>query len=204
LHTLFSAQTLPESDDRIRERTIKASQWFKDKFSEVFKEFIQTLSLETDNKELGKRMAYALNSLRQEISVKLAGIMSCEKGFSVSRYLRSLSKAEIDFTPKKAKKTEAPALTESDIQHGELFSRLKDWRDKKAEAQHLVRYQVLHQQVLIQIAVNLPENMADLKKIKGVGEKILEKYGEELLAMVADHVQTRGGKDGQCPYHTAD
>lgn len=204
LGTLFTAKTLPESDDCIRERTIKASQWFKDKFSEIFTDSLQTLCLETDNKELGKRMASALNSLRQEISVKLAGIMSCEKGFSVSRYLRSLSKAEIDFTPEKAKKTAAPVLTESDIQHGELFSRLKDWRDKKAEAQHLVRYQVLHQQVLIQIAVHLPGNRADLKKIKGVGEKILEKYGEELLAMVADHVQTKGGKDGQRPYHTAD
>jgi hypothetical protein len=52
--------------------------------------------VETDNKELGKRISNTLNPLNQEIAVKLAGIMSCENGFSPSRYLRSLSKAEIE------------------------------------------------------------------------------------------------------------
>jgi hypothetical protein len=43
---------------------------------------------------------------------------------------------------------------------------------------------VLHQRVLIQIAVNLPDNTTDLKAIKGLGDKTLEKYGQEILAMV--------------------
>jgi hypothetical protein len=96
LRGLFTAQTLPESDAHIQERAGKASQWFRDKFSLIFKDTVQKLRVETDNKELGKRISNTLNPLNQEIAVKLAGIMSCENGFSPSRYLRSLSKAEIE------------------------------------------------------------------------------------------------------------
>jgi superfamily II DNA helicase RecQ len=47
---------------------------------------------------------------------------------------------------------------------------------------------------LIQIVVNLPDNRTDLKKIKGVGKKTLENYGEDILAQVADYRQKRGIK----------
>ena len=104
LRGLFAAQTLPESDAHIQERAGKASQWFMDKFSLVFNETFQNLWVETNNKELGKKISNALNQLNREIAVKLAGITSCKNGFSPSRYLRSLSKAGIDVTPEKKKK----------------------------------------------------------------------------------------------------
>jgi len=104
LRGLFAAQALPESDAHIQERAGKASQWFMDKFSLVFNETFQNLWVETNNKELGKKISNALNQLNREIAVKLAGITSCKNGFSPSRYLRSLSKAGIDVTPEKKKK----------------------------------------------------------------------------------------------------
>ncbi len=192
LCTLFTTQTLPESDAHIRERVAKASQWFKDKFYLIFNEPVQNLQVETDNKELGKRISNALNNLNQEIIVKLAGIKSCENGFSPSRYLRSLSKAEIDFTPEKIKKSREPSYGKSDIEHEALFDQLKDWRSKKAKEQSLAHFQILHQQVLIQIAVSLPDNPSDLKKIKGIGEKTFEKYGKDLLKMVTAYREKHG------------
>jgi superfamily II DNA helicase RecQ len=45
---------------------------------------------------------------------------------------------------------------------------------------------------LIQIAVNLPGNRTDLKKIKGVGKKTFKKYGQDILALVAGYRQKRG------------
>ncbi len=192
LHTLFAAQTLPESDAHIRERAGKASQWFRDKFSLIFNEPVQNLRVETDNKELGKKISSALNHLNREIAIKLAGIKSCENGFSPSHYLRALSKAEIDFTPEKAKKSREPSYGKSDIEHEKLFEQLKDWRSKKAKEQGLAHFQILHQQVLIQIAVSLPDNPADLKKIKGIGEKTYQKYGKDLLAMVKAYCEKYG------------
>ena len=196
LRGFFTAQTLPESDVHIQERAGKASQWFKDKFSLIFNESVQNLRVETDNKELGKRISNALNLLNQEIAVKLAGITSCENGFSPSRYLRSVSKAEIDFTPGKEKKSQEPSYSESDIEHGELFKQLKNWRSQKARELGLAHFQILHQQVLIRISISLPGNPADLKRIKGMGQKTFEKYGDELLAMVRAYLKHPASKKG--------
>jgi superfamily II DNA helicase RecQ len=148
--------------------------------------------METDNRELGKKIGNALNNLKQEIFVKLAGVKSCEKEFSPPQYLRSISKAEVDFNPEKAKKTQTVDYNESDIEHPELFQQLKDWRARMAKKQGLAHFQILHQRVLIQIVVNLPGSRTQLKKINGVGKKTLEKYGDNILALVAGYRQKHG------------
>ena len=192
LRTLFKEDALPESDAYILERIGKASKWFQEKFSLMFDDFVRNFQAETDNKELGKQIGNTLNQLKQEIVVKLSGIKSCENGFSPARYLRSISKAEIDFAPEKEKMPQAPDYGESDIEHPELFQQLKAWRSRKAKEQSVAYFQILHQRVLIQIAVSLPDNGKDLKKIKGVGKKTFEKYGEELLALVAAYRKKHG------------
>jgi hypothetical protein len=192
LRTIFIKQSLPESDAHILERIGKASDWFQDKFSLIFDDLVQKFQMETDNKELGKKLGNALNNLKQEILVKLAGIKSCQKGFSAPHYLRAISKAEVDFIPEKGKKSQPPVYSESDIEHPVLFRRLKEWRSRKAKQQGLAQFQILHQQVLIQIVVSLPDNRRDLKKIKGVGKKTLEKYGQDILALVAGYRKKHG------------
>ncbi len=194
LRTIFVQQSLPESDAYILERIGKASEWFQDKFSLIFDDLSQKFQMETDNKELGKKIGNALNNLNQEILAKLAGIKSCEKGFSPPHYLRSISKAEVAFSPEKGKKSQTPVYSESDIEHPELFRHLKDWRSRIAKEQGLAHFQILHQRVLIQIVINLPDNRMDLKKIKGVGKKTLENYGEDILALVAGYRQKHGIK----------
>ena len=42
----------------------------------------------------------------------------------------------------------------------------------------------MHQKVLIQIAINLPQNTKELEMIAGVGPKTIKKYGEDILDMV--------------------
>jgi len=192
LRTIFAKQSLPESDAHILERISKASVWFQEKFSLIFDDLLQKFQVETDNKELGKKLGNALNNLKQEIVVKLAGIRSCENGFSPSHYLRSISDSEIDFSPEKAKKNQTPDYGESDIEHPELFGHLKEWRSRKAKEQSVPHFQIIHQRVLIQIAVCLPDNITDLKKIKGVGQKTLEKYGEDILGLVAAYREKYG------------
>jgi hypothetical protein len=192
LQSLFTKDTLPESDAHILDRIGKASNWFQGKFAVIFDDVVEKFRMETDNQELRKQIGNTLNYLKQEIVVKIAGIKSCEKGFSPSHYLRSLSNAEIDFSPEKVKKPQAPDYGESDIEHPVLFQRLKVWRSQKAEEQGVPPFHILHQRVLIQISVHLPDNRSALKKIKGVGKKTIEKYGEDLLEMVSAYRKEHG------------
>ncbi|MEA1933433.1 MAG: helix-turn-helix domain-containing protein [Thermodesulfobacteriota bacterium] len=193
LRTIFADGNLPESDAYILERISKASTWFQDKFAVIFGESVQKMHMETDNSELRKKIGNALNNLKKEIGVKLAGVECCEKGFSPSSYLRAVSAAEIDFLPEKEKKRQPPpAYTESDVDHPELFQSLKDWRSQKAKEEEVDHFQILHQRVLILIAICLPDNTVDLRKIKGVGKKTVAKYGEEIVALVCAYRQKHG------------
>jgi len=187
LRTIFVQQSLPESDAYILERIGKASKWFQDQFSLICDDLVQNFQMETDNKEIGKKIGNALNNLKQEILVKLAGIKSCEKGFSAPNYLRAISRAELAFIPEKGKKPQPPDYSEADIEHPELFRQFKDWRSRIAREQGLAHFQVLHQRVLIQIVVNLPDNRTHLKNIRGVGKKTIEKYGDDILALVVGY-----------------
>ncbi|MCP4673126.1 MAG: helicase, partial [Desulfobacula sp.] len=187
LQGIFQEDIEPETDKRIQERTCKASAWFQDKFTLTFDDIMTKLHVDTDNKELGKRIKNTLENLRQEIKIKLAGVKSCEKGFFLSNYLNSVSKAKIDFSAKKIKKTKSPSYSESDVEHPQLFQGLKDWRTEKAKQDDVPAFYIMHQKVLIQIVINLPQNTKELEMIAGVGPKTIEKYGEDILDMVIEY-----------------
>ncbi len=192
LRKIFMDGGLPESDAVILERISKASAWFQKKFTEIFEGSVPKLHIGTDNTELRKKIENALSNLKKEITVKIAGVQCCEKGFTPSSFLRAVSAAEIDFIPEKAKKRLPPAYTESDVAHPELFQTLKDWRSRKAGEEEVAHFQVLHQRILIQIVVCLPDNTVDLKKIHGVGKKTIAKYGKELVEMVSVYRKKHG------------
>ena len=198
LTTMFTRNTLPETDAHILERISKASTWFQEKCTALFGEPLAKLQVETDNSELQKKIDNTLNNLEKEIAVKRAGIQSCQNGFSPAAYLRSVSAADADVKPAKAKKRQAPDYTESDISHPEMFRILKDWRAQVAGEQDVPRFQIMHQRVLIQIAVYLPDTITELKKIKGVGKKTIVKYGQELVAMV-NRYRRQHGIEGEAP-----
>lgn len=86
----------------------------------------------------------------------------------------------------KEKKAEVP----QDILHPELFEALRSWRAAKAAELGLPAYTVLQQKALLGIANLLPDSPDFLLTIPYVGKKAVEKYGEELLELVADYRQT--------------
>lgn len=183
---LFTDQELPSEDPIIIERIGKASIYFRDKIEKGIGKEIPDLTIETDNKEIRKKTKNLLKWLEEETTVKLAAVSSCEDGFSASRYLRAISIAEVKAKPKK-QKAATPTYSEADVGHPELFQLLKNWRNSKAKSENIAHYQVMHQKTLVQIAVNLPNTLSALKKIKGIGGKLAEKYGEELVDMVAGY-----------------
>ncbi|MFO7876338.1 MAG: helix-turn-helix domain-containing protein [Desulfovermiculus sp.] len=103
-----------------------------------------------------------------------------------------MAKAEVDFSPQKRKKPESADYTEADIAHPELFQALKEWRTAKAKELELAPYQVVHQRVAVQIAVTLPQTLAELEKIRGVGAKTVAKFGYELVDMVVAYRRRHG------------
>jgi len=67
---------------------------------------------------------------------------------------------------------------------GQLFDRLKDWRRKRARADGVPPYVVFHDTTLAEIAEQRPGDWADLAAISGVGPAKLERYADEVLAIL--------------------
>jgi len=68
---------------------------------------------------------------------------------------------------------------------GAVFDRLKEWRRKRANADGVPAYVVFHDRTLAEIAERECKDWADLAAISGVGPAKLERYADEVLAIVA-------------------
>jgi len=86
--------------------------------------------------------------------------------------------------PKKQKpKQDTPADFNQD-----LFDALKNWRKEVAQKQGLPPYVIMHNRPLLEIASFLPKTKDELALINGIGERKLEKYGDEICRLVSGHL----------------
>ncbi len=65
-----------------------------------------------------------------------------------------------------------------------LIAALRAWRSGKARQHGVPAYVVLHDTTIDGIAASRPTTLDQLRGIAGIGDKKLEHYGEELIAMV--------------------
>jgi len=65
-----------------------------------------------------------------------------------------------------------------------VFEALRAWRTARARQEAMPPYVIAHDATLLAIAEARPRTMAGLRRVKGMGPAKLEKYGEELLAVI--------------------
>ena len=69
--------------------------------------------------------------------------------------------------------------------HGRVFDALKSWRLERSRADEVPPYVVFHNTTLAEIAERQPSSLAELASIPGVGPTKLERYGEDVLRVLA-------------------
>ena len=74
-----------------------------------------------------------------------------------------------------------PADTEAD----EVLESLKKWRRERAKADGMPAFVVFHDSTLEQIARSKPVSIEELASVSGVGPTKLERYGDELIEVLA-------------------
>jgi ATP-dependent DNA helicase RecQ len=82
-----------------------------------------------------------------------------------------------------------------DFDHG-LFETLKRLRKKLADEESIPPYIIFHDSSLKAMATQLPESLADLRMINGVGERKLEKYGDQFLQVITGYCREKDIKPG--------
>ena len=67
-----------------------------------------------------------------------------------------------------------------------LFEKLRWWRMETARSHNLPAYVIFHDNTLREIARAGPATLDDLRLVSGVGEKKLESYGAQIIALVRE------------------
>ncbi|BCJ32042.1 DNA helicase RecQ [Actinocatenispora sera] len=88
---------------------------------------------------------------------------------------------------KAAKTKRATASAELAPEAQPVFEALRSWRGATAKEQGVPAYVVFHDATLREIATRRPVDLSELGTVSGVGENKLAKYGEGILAVLAEH-----------------
>ncbi|MDL2266354.1 HRDC domain-containing protein, partial [Parabacteroides sp. OttesenSCG-928-G21] len=182
-----------KEDEVIQERIRKGTAYFHEKIKQICFPLRENAHVEIDNKETLKLVTKAVNNLIDELTIKIAVLTVCRDGFMIPSYLAAKAKAHIEPEGKKkekvsrAKKTKesvAIAVDTSDIKNPALYAALRQWRNKIAAQKGLPVYTVLQQKALIGLSNVVPSSTKEMLLIPGIGKKVLDKYGEELMEII--------------------
>ncbi|MGO0791376.1 DNA helicase RecQ [Herbaspirillum seropedicae] len=91
--------------------------------------------------------------------------------------------------PEKAKRSsQRSSFVETDLSTEEqaLFEKLRWWRVETARAHNVPAYVIFHDATMREIAKARPQSLDDLRHVTGVGEKKLETYGAQIIALIAE------------------
>lgn len=181
-----------ENDEFLQERIQKASGYFYKQVKKLWFHDLNQKSIECDNKTIRKQLKEALAKINEEVHVKLRCLEECSKRFVMADYLNARAKSSIETMP--AGSSTAKSYTFQDIktEHPGLYSSLKKWRNEKAEKAGVPIFHIILQTALNEISSKLPVTPDELKKIKGIGKKKIETYGEEILAIVKTYCDEQG------------
>ena len=67
-----------------------------------------------------------------------------------------------------------------------LFDALRAWRLEKAREEKVSPFIVAYDTVIAEIAERRPQNETELLAVAGIGPGKVDKYGEDILAIVAE------------------
>ena len=180
--------------DRHAERIAQASEYYVTQLALLKTRMAPLLEVEVDNKETRKQLKEAGDTFSEGLGQKLACLEAVRKqGFSVSTVQQAKTSYQLELgkketaTRRKAEKKKAETESRPD-----LAEMIRLWRKQKAAELGVPPYQVLQQKALLAIASHMPSTFGELKQMHGVGDVTVERYGKELLDLVADFREQYG------------
>ena len=180
-----------DDDSYLKERLLKASEYFLPVFEQLRNFSLACSDLEIDNKETKKRVKEASDELLTLLDIGCSTLQMIQKdGFSIDSYNRIRTECMLE-DRKKTRKGRLRKLDhkpgEACIVNEELRERLQEWRSARFKQDNVPAYTIMHQSTLMEIATFIPKTKKELLAIKGFGEARFQKYGEEILKITADY-----------------
>jgi ATP-dependent DNA helicase RecQ len=100
-----------------------------------------------------------------------------------------------DLAPAPEKRNKSASGQFANDQDTLLWNALRAKRREIADAQNIPPYQIFHDATLMEMVENRPVNHRQFRQISGVGERKLELYGDEFLAVINEFTAADRRKD---------
>ena len=132
--------------------------------------------------------------VRQCISLGFLNVDSLNyHALSLTEQAREVLKGELSvwLRPLKRAKTSPTAKPQTEWLRTEreerLWQALRAWRIQQAQALNVPAYVIFHDRTLQSIVQTVPQTLADLGQIYGLGEAKAQKYGADIVAICTEH-----------------
>jgi DNA helicase-2/ATP-dependent DNA helicase PcrA len=133
-----------------------------------------------EEKELPSRQARTPAEIDEERRLLYVGMTRAERVLWLSwSGKRSRFLAELGLV-----QAAAPPVVKSKVEWSPVAERLRAWRLERAREDGVPPYVVFHDKVLHEIAAVQPRSLGELSEIAGVGPAKLDRYGEDVLALL--------------------
>ncbi|MBQ8702919.1 MAG: HRDC domain-containing protein, partial [Bacteroidales bacterium] len=197
----FKAQLMRLDERQQNERAAKGADHYRRQLGAARSCYAVLLDVEIDNKENAKAVREAGKALLEAFDLKLACLDAVlREGYSVAAVQKAKAAALVKTEGGKRKtengkrRTEngeraaAPGGSPRSTRHSplpDLETRLRRWRGAKAKELNIPIYMVLQQKALLAIVANPPATADELRALPWVGDRTVERFGQELLDLVA-------------------
>lgn len=173
----------------LKERLRKAAEYFISKTNLYLSEQLHNLDFDCDNKSILKPIDETLERLQNEIQIKLDCLNQSKDNFSISKYLSAKALSILSPVSKKKKSEKKESITPiSTSSQTPLFKALREWRKHVADESDQPAFAILHQKTLVTIAEIKPTTIRDLKKIKGIGTRKAQFFGDDIIGIVKQYL----------------
>jgi len=184
LAELSQANEVPENNNTIQERFVKAIHYFNTNSKSEISEPYKTFSFTTDNNAIEKDIIKQLDTFEELLASKYLYFKGLTNRFSASTFLELRGKS-VFLGKEKPKKLRSKVI--DGTTNVELFELLRVLRNDIAAENDLIHYQVFTQKSLYEICETLPLNKQELERVNGMGKVRIEKYGNEILKVIRDY-----------------
>ena len=195
LQSLVPETDIPESNESLQDRFVKAIGYFKEQTQMKIESSINALNFTTDNKAIETDLVKQQEVLEASLATKLFYFNKMAQAFQADTYIKL--RGESVFLIKEQSKKQRKRVVES-TSNATLFERLKDLRSEIATSENIPHFQVFTQKSLYAMCELLPTTNQELKSIHGMGKKRIEKYGEEILEVITNYIDQH---DIEVPNH---
>ena len=185
---LFAKEGKPEENSELQGRLKKAADWFSKEIKSLI-DVIQQSPAITDSTMHAKEY----NELLKDALVQLSQQHFIMQGFSGHFNMEAYHRRKKGFfAPSLGVNAYAGASEKKvDLQHPTLFYQLKKLRDSICAKKNLPIYIVAGSKTLEEMAIYLPQTLAELEKVSGFGKAKLETYGAQFLELIVAYASER-------------